>query len=362
MSTRVTLLTTVDFWTPGSGHRARIDSLVRGLAGEVALTVLLPTPAPPAAAAHLAATAPQARLASLRPPPDGPRDLALARLNGFFAAHAQDACIIEFMQLSWMLPAVPPGVMRLIDTHAVASQHDAMLAQRGLLPGPVISAAQERGLLAAYDSVIAICAPDAAVYAGWLGADKVVLAPHAQPLHSSPHRPEAERLLLVAGDYPPNREGLTWFLGEVWPHLRDWDDRLTLDVVGSVGPGLGLASDQGEGLLVHGQVPDLTAAYARADLCINPVRCGGGLKIKTVEALAHGRPLITTAHGARSLEAHAGRAFAVADTPAAWVDVVVQLADDLPARERLAQTARALAADQFSAAACYGPLIAALRR
>jgi hypothetical protein len=361
MKPRVTLLTAVDFWAPGSGHRARIATLVRGLAAEVELTVLLPTPAPAAAATYLATQAPQARLASLGLPPGGQIGPALARLAGFFQHHPQQACIVQMLRLNWMAAAIPPGVMRLIDTHVVASQHDAMLVQRGLIPGPALSAEREAAALRPYDRVIAICEPDARTFAGWLGAGRVLLVPHAPPLHASPHRPLARRLLMVAGDYGPNRDGLAWFLAEVWPRLRAGEPGLQFDIVGRVGPAMGLSSDEAQGLCIHGVVPDLAAAYARADLCINPVSCGGGLKIKTVEALAHGRPLVTTSHGARGLEAQAGSAFAVADSPADFAATVLRLAADVSARERLGQAARQLAASQFGEAACHAPLLQALR-
>jgi len=107
-------------------------------------------------------------------------------------------------------------------------------------------------------------------------------------------------------------------------------------------------------------VPDLGAAYAAADLCINPVRLGGGLKIKTVEALAHGRPLVTTSHGARSLEADAGRAFVVADDSPALVAAVHRLVDRPDEAAALSQAALALAQRRFGDDACYGPLLQAL--
>ncbi len=348
---RVTLLTTVDFWTPGSGHRARILSLVRYLSARLALTVLSPVRWPVDAADRCAAVAPHARLQSLDLPQRGSMPDALRALRRHFDAQPAQACIVEFLRLGWLRQAIPPGVLTLLDTHAVASEHDA-----AVLGGSAFSVEQERRRLQPFDRVMAICEPDAAVFRGWLGDERVLLVPHAHPVVPLPLRPHIEHVLVVGGDYAPNIDGLRWLIDEAWPELRAAG--LQLHVVGAVGPAMQLVS--GHGLHVHGLVPDLAAAYAAADLCINPVRLGGGLKIKTVEALAHGRPLVTTSHGARSLEADAGIAFIVADDAQSLVAAVHRLADRPDEAAALSRAALALAQDRFGDDACYGALLQAL--
>lgn len=357
---KVSLLTTVDFWEPGSGHRARILALVQALAGRTELTVLMPMALDAAARAQLAGRLPQVRLHTLDLPESGQASEALAAVATFFREWPQDACIVEFLRLAWLVQAVPPGVLKLIDTHAVASEHDAALARlRQGGKAPAFTDTQERRMLAAFDRVIAICEPDAAVFAGWLGPGRVLLAPHAQAVQATPVRDTLEQMLVVAGDYPPNREGLHWLLGAVWPRLAALHPTLVLHIVGTVGPAMGLRD--GDRLRVHGRVDDLAAHYAAADLCLNPVRVGAGLKIKTVEALAHGRPLLSTLHGVRSLEAHAGEAFLVADTPEGFEREVAGLLAAPQRCHTLAAAAVRLAQARFSEAACYGPLFQALQ-
>ena len=110
------------------------------------------------------------------------------------------------------------------------------------------------------------------------------------------------------------------FLESVWPALFErYGRRIALNVAGRI-------SDVREKLAAHpgvqvlGQQDDLNLFYASQHILVNPVRFGGGLKIKNVEALAAGRPLLTTPQGALGLEDGAGEAFLVAAGSTAWID------------------------------------------
>lgn len=358
MTRRVALLTAVDFWRSGAGHRARIRALAAALSEQLSLTVVLPTTVPAAVRAAIAAQLPRAALYTLDLPPRGRREDALAALAAFFRARPQQACIVEYLSLGWLRAAVPPGVQTLVDTHDVVHRRNAELVALGeRLDRPLLSAAQEQAQLRAFDRVIAISEPDAEVFRDWLGPARVLVAPHAQPLRPAPWRAQLQRLLFVASAYLPNQHGLHQFLHAAWPRLADLG--LQLDVVGAVGPAMRLRPVQG--LQVLGPVDDLDAAYDAADLCINPVVSGSGLKIKSVEALAHGLALVASPHAARGLaQPPGGEAFVVADGPTAFADAIRALAADPARRQRIAQAALQLAQRQFSPAACYGPLLAAL--
>jgi glycosyltransferase involved in cell wall biosynthesis len=77
-----------------------------------------------------------------------------------------------------------------------------------------------------------------------------------------------------------------------------------------------------------GQVENLAALYTAADVAINPILAGRGLKIKNIEAIGFGTPLVTTAVGAEGLEEGAGKAFLVGDTAAAFAGQVCRLLAD----------------------------------
>lgn len=355
--TRVALITEVDFWLFGAGHRSRIQALVRYLCAHVELTVVIPVALEATQRTAFSKAFPQCSMVCLELPARVSMGDALARLQVFFARSPQHACIVEYLSLGWLRAAVPPGVLTLVDTHDVASQRDADFLQLGHRPAwQTIDQTQERARLAVFDRVLAICQPDADVFAAWLGAGRVLLVPHAMAENAQVVRPAAARVLFVGSSYLPNLVGLRWFIEFVWPRVAEAG--LTLDVVGAAG--LMLAKPHPDAVQVHGVVADLGQAYAAADICINPVRFGSGLKIKTVEALAYGRPLVTTAHGMRGLQAFEGRAFLVADTAAEFAVTLIDLASRPLERARLADEGLRLIRAAFSDAACYGSLRAEL--
>jgi hypothetical protein len=354
----VALLTTVRFWEGGAGSRARVDALVRALAERVALRVVLPLALSRADEEAVRALAvPLAGVHSLGLPPRGRRADALSAFAAFFAAFPQQACVFEYLATDWMRAAVPPGVLTLIDTHDVASEVEAQLAAHGQLQGrEPIDAAQERRRLAAFDRVIAICEPDRQTFARWLGPERVLVVPHpvtAMPM-PLPARDRARQLLFVASSWPTNVLALRAFVAGPWHALAAHG--LELVVAGEVGAASGLAPVPGVRML--GRVPDLGPVYLEADIVINPVLLGSGIKIKTLEALAHGRPLVASRHAVRGLpEQDAGRSFVVADGDEAFTAAVSALANDPARRAGLAASAVAMVTRHFSPQQALAPLL-----
>jgi glycosyltransferase involved in cell wall biosynthesis len=95
-----------------------------------------------------------------------------------------------------------------------------------------------------------------------------------------------------------------------------------------------------------GFVDDLDAVYRRAALAVNPQRFGTGLSIKSIDAMRRGMPLVTTAGGARGLEAAAGHAFL-------WGDSAEELAGHVLTVLRDPATARALGGRGLEFARAY---------
>jgi len=105
------------------------------------------------------------------------------------------------------------------------------------------------------------------------------------------------RLLIIASNNRANENSLSWFLHRVWPQIRRPD--LVLDVVGSIRTAF--ADQQFEAVTMHGLVESVDEYYEMADIIVLPVTIGGGIAIKTLEAILIEKPVCPTAHALRGL-------------------------------------------------------------
>jgi succinoglycan biosynthesis protein ExoO len=186
-----------------------------------------------------------------------------------------------------------------------------------------------------------------------LPSKRILIAPAAMPLRPAAGEPLPDTIAFVGSDNEVNQAGIQWFIAEVWPIVKARRPDAALKVYGEIGRKLGAAP---AGVVIAGRVDDLTAAYHSASLCIVPLLAGSGLKVKLVEALCHGRAVVSTPVGAQGLEDLAGQAFWLADSSAAFAEAAVALLADDAQRRALEAAAIAIARDRFSAEACYGPL------
>jgi hypothetical protein len=166
-------------------------------------------------------------------------------------------------------------------------------------------------ILRRYDRVLLIQPDDHARVAAVLG-ERALCVPHPVALPAQPVRAGSRVIGYAASQSPANRHGFDWFVDEVWPQLAP--HRVELQVAGHLAATLSGRCLPACARAASSPQPD--HLWHGVDLAINPVRWGSGLKIKTVEALASGLPLVTTREGARGLEHLAGEAFLMADDPA----------------------------------------------
>ena len=97
----------------------------------------------------------------------------------------------------------------------------------------------------------------------------------------------------------------------------------------------------GGAISVHGSVPDVIPYLDRAAVVVAPIRLGGSMRMKVLEALAAGKALVATPRAAEGVDAVAGKHFLVATDEAALVEALVGLVRDPQRRRTLAQEARA---------------------
>jgi glycosyltransferase involved in cell wall biosynthesis len=133
----------------------------------------------------------------------------------------------------------------------------------------------------------------------------------------------------------PNEEAMRFFADEVMPCLlAGGTDPRVVVVGGGASPAL-KEHLEAAGIEVLGYVRDLAEVYRVTDVFIAPFTTGGGVRIKLIDAMAAGLPVVTTPAGAKGLEAAAGTALLVADGPEEFAGAVRRVIDNPGIAHRL---------------------------
>jgi glycosyltransferase involved in cell wall biosynthesis len=150
-------------------------------------------------------------------------------------------------------------------------------------------------------------------------------------------------------NYHSNVEAAVEFTREVWPRLRSRLPGYSLTLVGATPDPAVLALGEVAGVEVTGTVPDVRPYYREAVAAIVPLRTGSGTRLKILEAMAAGVPVVSTAFGAEGLDVAPGENILLADPadPDAWVSQLAGLAESASWRRRLTACARQLVRERY---------------
>ncbi|WP_165356959.1 glycosyltransferase [Nocardioides zhouii] len=192
------------------------------------------------------------------------------------------------------------------------------------------SRAQESHMVERLDEVLVFSRKDAELLGN---PPHTVVHPPLSVGLEPPHEP-ADAPVVVVVSYlarDENDKAALWTIEHVWPRVHAARPEAVIRFIG------GGASDRlrdtvaalpaGSGVVLAGFVDDLDAEYAAAAVSLVPVLQGAGVKFKTVEALCHGVPVVTTTVGAEGIEGedlYAG----LADDPGALADALLAVLDD----------------------------------
>lgn len=132
-----------------------------------------------------------------------------------------------------------------------------------------------------------------------------------------------KNILFFSGVGRLNKEGIDRFIKEVWPLLREKDAEVQLLLGGKICSCF-CQEDFPDGIILKGQYDNPDDFYALGDICINPVFSGSGLKIKTFEALAHGKLTIVDPHSATGVYQPESIPLYRAECPQEYIDIILQ--------------------------------------
>lgn len=210
-------------------------------------------------------------------------------------------------------------------------------------------------------SVAAVCATsdrDAGVLEV-SGARRVVVAPNGVDTSAITHRPPAPGATLIyVGHfgYLPNRLAAAELVDEVLPRVRGWVPEARLKVVGKE-PGPELRRRAGASVEVTGEVTDVVPHLHTARAMVVPLRAGGGTRLKVLEALSAGVPVVSTPFGVAGLDVRDGKHVLLSDSPRDLADQALRVVQDDGLAEDLSRRGRSLVEERYDWSVVARPLI-----
>jgi sugar transferase (PEP-CTERM/EpsH1 system associated) len=205
------------------------------------------------------------------------------------------------------------------------------------------------------DRVLAVSEADAAVLRRLVPGLDVTVVPNG--VDTRTYRPEIpnlkpqipENALVFTGtmDFRPNVDAVLWFAGKVLPQVQVEVPEAHFFVVGQR-PHRRLDGLRGApAVTLTGWVEDVRPYIAQAAVYVAPLRIGGGTRLKLLEAMAMGKPVVATRLGAEGYPMMGGRELLLADTPADFAAAVVMLLRAPGRRDELGRAARAFVEQRY---------------
>lgn len=252
-----------------------------------------------------------------------------------------DVVVLEHLELAPLAAHLPPHARTLLTVHHAAARQAsqelelaATRRQRSWCRRERDRARRlERWAGEHVDTVVTVSTLDAQSV-----ACPSVVVPNGTAVSPEPTPPPRSHVVVFTGDlaYGPNVDSITWFARTAWPLVRAAVPDARLDVVGR-SPSVAVRDlAQMAGIEVYADVPTIAPHLAGADVAVVPLRLGGGTRLKALQAMAAGRPVVGTSVGLEGLDVQDGVQARVADGADALATAVVDLLTDPAAAAELA--------------------------
>ncbi len=277
-------------------------------------------------------------------------------------AEAPDVVVVDFPHTTALLPK-SIGCASVIFTHNVEAEiferHATLTAGAWRMVWRNQARkmhAFEQASLRRFDAVIAVSSRDATALARRYRLSAVEQIDTGVDLEFFRFASPAARLdggtIVFTGamDSPANIDGVSFLMNEIWPIVARARPDSRAVIVGRRPPASLVAAARERGLAWRftGLVDDIRPYVAAAHIAVIPLRIGSGTRIKAFEAMAMGRPVVSTRVGVEGLDIAPGRHFLAADDPGEFAGAILRLLGDAGLCQTLAGAARARLEERFS--------------
>ena len=156
------------------------------------------------------------------------------------------------------------------------------------------------------------------------------------------------RITMLGGmHWPPNLEGISWFMERIWPRVASAAPESVLTLIGKRPPArLARAASHGQ-VKIAGYVSDLQTFLSETAAFVVPLRTGAGMRVKILDAWCWGLPVVSTSIGAQGIRAAHGENLLLADDEDSFAECLIRVLKDTKLAHRLADGGRA------TVEACY---------
>jgi polysaccharide biosynthesis protein PslH len=163
-----------------------------------------------------------------------------------------------------------------------------------------------------------------------------------------PNSPIPGRLIYPGSvTYSANLEAVQYFVSDILPRIRAASPDVCLRVTGKTNE-IDLSGLASPSVTFTGQVADIRREVASSMVCVVPLKSGGGTRLKILEALALGTPVVSTVKGAEGLAVTDGQDILIADNAPAFAANVIRVLNEPSLRQRLASNGRQLVSQLYS--------------
>jgi len=169
-----------------------------------------------------------------------------------------------------------------------------------------------------------------------------------RPAEEAPAGPSGNELVFVGSlRYSPNVDAVRYFCREILPYVRMRRPEATLTVIGADAPE-GLAQELPGFVRLTGYLEDIRPCVTQSAVFVVPLRVGGGTRLKILEAMAMGIPVVSTPVGYEGIDAIPGKDLVAARNPQEFAEGVVGLMEQGERRREIARNGLALVRKNYS--------------
>ena len=286
------------------------------------------------------------------------REMDRRKANG---SNYYQAVHFNHIDVTRYLDCVPDGVAAVLDTHNAMSvmfqrlaQAERQLSKRWYLKRQEKNARRlEAETLPRMGVCLACSAEDARQLQSLAPEARIEVIPNGVDtrLKVLPENTEAanppELVFVGALDYLPNGQGIIDFCRDVFPLIKQQIPEIRLNIIGrNPGPEL-KALVEGRKINLLGEIIDVRQHLKPQQIMVVPLKLGGGTRLKILEAMSLGLPIVSTTLGAEGLELEPEKHLLIGDDPQTMSRQIIRLYNDPPLRTSLAEASRKLAVEKY---------------